>query len=180
MVDTAIETDVILFCLPAHTTHRLQPCDVGVFGPLKKHWNTACSAYFELTRSPLPLSHVVMAYMAARKEAFTEETILQAWRKSGFEIKEDRSIATNRNIFTDEDFQPSTLSSTKVSFPDSYPQEYPPGWATPPDVVIPPQLALEFRLNTAVPESNDWKSDDESDEVRDAQEFHVQTSNKLK
>ena len=26
--------DIQLYCLPAHTSHRLQPLDVGVFGPL--------------------------------------------------------------------------------------------------------------------------------------------------
>ena len=35
----------ILYCLPPHTTHALQPCDVGVFGPLKKSWNVCVSRY---------------------------------------------------------------------------------------------------------------------------------------
>jgi hypothetical protein len=25
---------IVVVCLPLHTTHALQPCDVGVFGPL--------------------------------------------------------------------------------------------------------------------------------------------------
>jgi hypothetical protein len=29
------ENNIILFCLPSHTSHKLQPCDVGVFAPLK-------------------------------------------------------------------------------------------------------------------------------------------------
>lgn len=29
---------IALICLPSHTTHRLQPCDVGVFGPLASSW----------------------------------------------------------------------------------------------------------------------------------------------
>lgn len=31
-----------VICLPSHTTHALQPCDVGVFGPLATTWK-ACS-----------------------------------------------------------------------------------------------------------------------------------------
>ena len=27
-----------LFCLPPHTTHILQPLDVGLFGPLQKYY----------------------------------------------------------------------------------------------------------------------------------------------
>ena len=29
------ENNIILCCLPSHTSHKLQPCDVGVFAPLK-------------------------------------------------------------------------------------------------------------------------------------------------
>ena len=32
----ATSPPVILYCLPAKTTHKLQPLDVGVFGPLQK------------------------------------------------------------------------------------------------------------------------------------------------
>ena len=30
------ENNIILCRLPSHTSHKLQPCDVGIFGPLKK------------------------------------------------------------------------------------------------------------------------------------------------
>lgn len=29
------ENNITLCRLPSHTSHKLQPCDVGVFGPLK-------------------------------------------------------------------------------------------------------------------------------------------------
>ena len=32
----ARENGIILYCLPAHTTHALQPCDVGFFKPLNQ------------------------------------------------------------------------------------------------------------------------------------------------
>src|SRR6266699_4727613 len=34
----AKEHNIIIICLPSHTTHVLQPCDVGVFGPLASSW----------------------------------------------------------------------------------------------------------------------------------------------
>lgn len=37
----AFDHNIIIICLPAHTTHALQPCDVGVFGPLASSWK-AC------------------------------------------------------------------------------------------------------------------------------------------
>ena len=36
---------VVLFCLPPHTTHILQPLDNGVFGSIKRNWNEACHLF---------------------------------------------------------------------------------------------------------------------------------------
>ena len=32
------ENQIELFCLPVHTTHILQPLDVGLFGPLQSYY----------------------------------------------------------------------------------------------------------------------------------------------
>lgn len=37
-IEYAREKDVIIFCLPPHTTHECQPLDVSLFGALKAHW----------------------------------------------------------------------------------------------------------------------------------------------
>ena len=38
VVDLCRQNDIILFCLPPHTTHALQPLDVSVFKSLKDHY----------------------------------------------------------------------------------------------------------------------------------------------
>ena len=40
LIDSAIENNVILYCLPPHTAHFLQPLDISVFKPLKNHFST--------------------------------------------------------------------------------------------------------------------------------------------
>ena len=45
LVRTAIEKRVHLMCLPPHTTHILQPLDVGVYGPVKKAWQGIVKSY---------------------------------------------------------------------------------------------------------------------------------------
>ena len=44
-VKQAAEEQVIVFCLPPHTTHLTQPLDKGCFGPLKMFWRQECQAY---------------------------------------------------------------------------------------------------------------------------------------
>ena len=41
VVDTCRENEIILFCLPPHTTHALQPPDVAVFKSLKDNFSKA-------------------------------------------------------------------------------------------------------------------------------------------
>ncbi|THU83056.1 CENP-B protein [Dendrothele bispora CBS 962.96] len=51
-LDFADRHDIIVLCLPAHTTHALQPCDVGVFGPLAQKWKAL------VTSLGLRISHI--------------------------------------------------------------------------------------------------------------------------
>ena len=43
LIDLAKEHRIILFVLPPHTSHVLQPLDVGLFKPLKTFFQSACS-----------------------------------------------------------------------------------------------------------------------------------------
>ena len=38
----AHQHQIILFSLPPHTTHKLQPLDVAIFGPLQNAWGHRC------------------------------------------------------------------------------------------------------------------------------------------
>ena len=42
VIKLAQENQIHLLCLPSHTSHILQPLDVGVFKSLKSHFNKAC------------------------------------------------------------------------------------------------------------------------------------------
>ena len=41
-IEKAAKEDVIMFCLPPHSSHINQPLDKGVFGPLKRYWRQEC------------------------------------------------------------------------------------------------------------------------------------------
>lgn len=43
LLDLAASNDVIMLCLPSHTTHWLQPLDRSFFKPLKTYWSQACN-----------------------------------------------------------------------------------------------------------------------------------------
>ena len=44
-VEKAKENGIVLLTIPPHTSHRLQPLDVSVYGPLKTGYNKALDAW---------------------------------------------------------------------------------------------------------------------------------------
>ena len=111
----AKEHNIILFSLPPHTTHMLQPLDVGVFGPFARAWRERCDDYMEENLEEIPRDQFVKHYMDVRQNTFKDTTICAAFRKSGV-------WPINHNLFQDADFAPSINASTVArDVPDSYP-----------------------------------------------------------
>lgn len=119
IIELVIKNNVELFCLPPHTTHKLQPLDVGVFGPLQKAWVQQCNDYLGRTGEGMQKHHVVQEYMQAQEKSFMENTILQAWKKC--RIRELEGM----KVFTEVDFAPSLNTSTCGAVPNSFPNKFP-------------------------------------------------------
>jgi hypothetical protein len=77
------ENNIILCRLPSHTSHKLQPCDVGVFGPLKTAYREQVEQLFRGGANTVGKQHFTLLYDRARTTAFTRENIRSAWRKVG-------------------------------------------------------------------------------------------------
>ena len=48
VIRLAREKEIIILCLPLHTTHETQPLDCGVFSSLKSHWSAVCHDFTRL------------------------------------------------------------------------------------------------------------------------------------
>src|SRR5258705_7362303 len=75
----AQDNNITLFCLPPHTTHKLQPLDVGVFGPFQRGWIDRCDKIVEDTGEEMPHEDVVQEYMAIWQVTFKPTTIISAF-----------------------------------------------------------------------------------------------------
>lgn len=77
---------VQLLCMPPHSTHILQPLDVGLFGPLQKYYTSNAAKILHTMDYKLQLSksQFFEAFSAAHNSAFTKDNIQAAWKKSGY------------------------------------------------------------------------------------------------
>jgi len=78
-----IENDICLFLLLPHSSHLLQPLDVGVFSPLKAAVSAELDRLIRVGVNRLEKVEWVESYIRARPNAFTEKNIRAGWRHSG-------------------------------------------------------------------------------------------------
>ena len=72
----AKENNIIVFCLPPHTTHEAQPLDCSLFGPLKVHWTSACHDFHQKNPGKIITKYNFSAlFSQAWFKSITPETI---------------------------------------------------------------------------------------------------------
>ena len=83
-IELAQKNNVHLLCLPAHTTHILQPLDVRVFHSFKSNFSKACHKYL-MVRPGKVITTAAFASLVrdAWYNSFTPLNILSGFRKSG-------------------------------------------------------------------------------------------------
>jgi hypothetical protein len=87
------ENNIVLCRLPSHTSHKLQPCDVGVFGPLKTAYREQVERLYRGGANTIGKEHFTALYSRAREVAFTPRNIRGAWKGAGlYPLRPDRVL----------------------------------------------------------------------------------------
>lgn len=96
VIQFCIDHEIIPLCFPPHTTHHLQPLDVGLFQPLSTKYKVNLQAatrnsYGYTVNKP----EFIEIFAQSRREALTPTNITSAWRKAGL-IPLDPSIVLDK------------------------------------------------------------------------------------
>ena len=84
LVKTAAEEDVIIFCLPPHTTADSQPLDTSCFKPLTTHWVDVCHRYlFANPSRVITKFHFSSLFSEAWSKSMTINNISSGFRTTG-------------------------------------------------------------------------------------------------
>ena len=85
ILEYCFENNIILCRLPSHTSHKLQPCDVAVFAPLKAAYRDQIDRLERAGTNTIGKEHFTSLYSPARERALTKKNILAGWLKCGLE-----------------------------------------------------------------------------------------------
>jgi hypothetical protein len=77
------EHNIITLCMPPHSSHLLQPLDVGCFGPLKRSYGKQIEGYMRGNQTHITKEDFFPAFLAAFREAITPENIQGGFRGAG-------------------------------------------------------------------------------------------------
>ena len=103
-VTLAKEKGVIMLTLPPHTSNRLQPLDKSVYGPFKAYQNQAADGWMRShPGKKISIYELPQTINEAFLSAMTPRNIIAGFRATGI-------YPYNRNIFSDADFAPASLS----------------------------------------------------------------------
>ena len=103
-IDVARQNGVVLISLPPHSTHKLQPLDRTIYGPLKINYNKQCDQWM-LSNPGRRISTYEQAELFGKAY---ETTAAIGKAVSGFACT--GLWPFNPNVFSDEDFLPSMVT----------------------------------------------------------------------
>ena len=83
IIEWAQERSIILHILPAHTSHILQPLDVGCYGPLQRIYDNECHKTMRQNHSIITRYNVCELGCKAYQRALSPENLQSAFRKTG-------------------------------------------------------------------------------------------------
>ncbi|CAG2188273.1 unnamed protein product [Mytilus edulis] len=83
IIEWAQEHHIIIHVLPAHTSHILQPLDVGCYGPLQRIYDNECHKTIRKNSSVITKYNICELACKAYQKALCPENLQSAFRKTG-------------------------------------------------------------------------------------------------
>jgi len=82
-VDFCVKSNIIALCLPSHSTHMVQPLDVGCFSPYKRYYGVEVDNATRNGVTAINKTIFIDLLQKARRRTLIQSTILSAWRGAG-------------------------------------------------------------------------------------------------
>jgi hypothetical protein len=96
--------NIVPLCFPAHSTHLLQPLDIGLFSPLAKAYGKVVDNIVRFSHQRITKLEFLRAYFEAHDTAFTTKNIKSAFLTAGIQPL-NRSVVLDKLPATEDDLE---------------------------------------------------------------------------
>jgi hypothetical protein len=120
ILEFCFANDITLCRLPSHTSHKLQPCDVSVFAPLKTAYRDQVERLNRGGVDTIDKEHFTYLYKPARDRAITKRNILAGCAAAGLfpfnpqRVLRDMPKPPAEHNDTGEDIAPTSYPATEA------------------------------------------------------------------
>ena len=102
LFECAKSMNIVIFILPAHTSHLLQPLDVTCFGSFQRMYNNVCHKTMRLSPCDITRYNICEISCKVYYKAFCAENFISGFKSTG-------SFPTNRNVISILATKPSEI-----------------------------------------------------------------------
>lgn len=115
-MDYSIKNRIIVMVFPSHSTHTLQPLDVGIFGPLSSYYSSELLRQQQRSQGLLPVvkADFYRLFKSAYASSFTKANIIAAFEATGI-WPMDRTVVTKRFDYTTPPLQTDNMGPFYLS-----------------------------------------------------------------
>lgn len=100
---TCEENNIIPMYLPPHSTHILQPLDLGVFGPTKSKYKSKLRNLAKLLGTdPVKQRLFISNYYEARNIKMTKERIVRSWETAGLNPEDPDKVIHSSQVIAEQ------------------------------------------------------------------------------
>ncbi|KAH8430077.1 transposase [Aspergillus melleus] len=109
--------NIIPLYMPPHSSHKLQPLDVGCFSPLKKYYGQQISKAIQNGMEHIDKSDFIRHFKRAYKEAFSTDNIKSSFAATGLvPYSPNRVLSKLKPLRSSTPTPPSTSSSNQSMY----------------------------------------------------------------
>ncbi|CAF1403252.1 unnamed protein product, partial [Didymodactylos carnosus] len=114
-IQLAIENQIMIVCLPPHSSHILQPLDVVFFAPVKIKWKNILSEYYKSTHNK-NISKAIFPVLLNKlwqSEAMKKSNVIKGFMKAGIYPLDKDNINYSRLLKNSNSVQYLSSSASK-------------------------------------------------------------------
>ena len=99
-LQVAKDDNIVIFCLPPHTTHVCQPIDYSLFKPLKQQWRQECHKFYQKNPGLVVSKYNFCGiFREAWLKSITLTNVISGFRKAGiYPFNRDKILLSTDNF----------------------------------------------------------------------------------